>query len=66
MQMELDDTDRIIHIKIQPGTDDYNMVKHAHQFLNHLTMSKVARLLIRTGYLGFLRSIKRQSEGVAK
>lgn len=54
--------DKPIYVKLTPGTVEYNIVKHANSEIAQVDPPKVIRLLIKTGYLAFLRSLERSKK----
>jgi len=46
-----------IYVKLTPGTVEYNMVKHVKTTMPGITGPKVIRLLLKTGYLSFKKSL---------
>lgn len=56
-----DPNDKAIHIKIAPGTEDWARVMNTAGTLKGVKPVKVARLLLRVGYLAFLKSERRRA-----
>jgi len=54
--------DAPIYVKLTPGTNEYNMVKHVKTTMPGITGPKVIRLLLKTGYLSFKKSLDREAE----
>ena len=56
------ESDAPIYVKLTPGTNEYNMVKHVKATMPGITGPKVIRLLLKTGYLAFKKSLDREAE----
>lgn len=51
-----------IYVKLTAGTVEYNMVQHVKTTMPDVTGPKVIRLLLKTGYLSFKKSLEREGK----